>query len=210
MFPVGVPIPPIVFTPNRPKGLYWPSFDESISLEERTLRFGPWVSSYYDPIENISSVTLETLGERLAIQDLREDALRALNVDLWKKVPTLQRFIPEELAALSSPESAARYFETFGKLDISIHGQSFRRALGLDAELLTWPECKLILVWCDMTLVDCTIASSTVVQLLNDEGPRIRRRVEVEKLAGSNHFVSFLITSQYSILIDWNHSAALG
>lgn len=142
-------------------------------------------------------MTLETLGERLAVQDLPEDAFRVLKIEEWKRVITLERFIPDELVALSSPESMSRFFVTLGKLDNSVHKKSFRRALGLgdspadiSRDPLIWPECKVVLVWCDMTLVDCTIASSAVVKLLNEERSNVRREVEIEKLSGANHFVS--------------------
>ena len=205
MFPVGGSIPPIVFTPNRPKGLYWPYFDMEVSLEERLQRFGPWVSSYYDPIEDISSVTLDQLGERQVIQDLPDDRLYELGVDSWKKQTSLERIPNEELLSMSSDESAARYPGSLGKVDPEVYRGCLRRALGLDDSLfgsftspLVWPDCKIVLVWCDMTLVDCTIASTTLVKLVADEGSKIQRKLEVEKLTRANHFVSLSILTYYA------------
>ena len=198
MFPVGVSIPSIALTPERPKGLYWPAFDQTISDEERARRFGPWVSSYYTQIDDNSTLTLEKLGARSPVQDLPEEVFQSLNIDRWKKVPSLDRFDPDELAALSSPESTARYFVTLGKLDLSVHEDTLRSALGLgvpstpnpvESTDIVWPKCKLLLVWCDMTLVDCALASASVVQILRNEGAGVKRKVEVERLSGSNHFV---------------------
>ena len=198
MFPVGVSIPPIALTPARPKGLYWPAFDQTISDEERTQRFGPWVSSYYTQIDDNSALTLEKLGARSPVQDLPEEVFQSLNIESWKKVPSLDRFDPDELAALSSPKSTARYFVTLGKLDRSVHEDTLRSALGLgvpstpnpvESTDIVWPKCKLLLVWCDMTLVDCALASASVVQILRNEGAGVKRKVEVERLSGSNHFV---------------------
>ena len=121
-----------------------------------------------------------------------------MNIESWKKVPSLDRFDPDELAALSSPESTARYFVTLGKLDLSVHEDTLRSALGLgvpstpnpvESTDIVWPKCKLLLVWCDMTLVDCALASASVVQILRNEGAGVKRKVEVERLSGSNHFV---------------------
>lgn len=197
MFPVGVSIPPIVFTSDRPKGLYWPFFDTSISLEERVQRFGPWVSSYYEPTEDISTVTLEKLGKRSPVQDLTEDAFSALSIEPWKKAMTLDRIPPDEVTAMSSIEATARYPGTLGNLDPSVNRGILRHALGLGDPLLgsvetplVWPECKVVLAWCDMTLVDCTIASATLVKLLSTEGSNVKRKVEVQRLIGANHFVS--------------------
>lgn len=152
-------------------------------------------------------MTFEKLGERLAVQDLTEDTFHALGIDPWKRVTTLDRVPRDDLAAMSSNESAARYPESMGKLDHSVYGSFFRHALGLDDSLfgavssaLVWPKCKVVLAWCDMTLVDCIVASATVVKLLTDGGSGIKRKVEVEKLAGANHFVSILsfYESRYS------------
>lgn len=201
MFPVGVSIPSIVFTPDRPKGLYWPYFDTNISLEERLQRFGPWVSSYYEPTEDISTVTLEQLGERLPVQDLTEDAFRALGIDAWKKVMTLERIPLDELNTMSSTEATARYPGTLGNLEPSVYGGILRHALGLNDPLLgsvetplVWSDCKVVLVWCDMTLVDCTIASATLVQLLSNETSPMMRKVDIQRLIGANHFVSLLFS----------------
>lgn len=206
---MGTPIPPVVFTPNPPKGLYWPAFDQIISFDERLRRQVPWGSSYYAPIEDISTVTLEYLGERLTVQDLPENRFNALNIEPWKKIPTLEKFDPAELAGISSFESATRSYETLCKLDPSVHRESLHRALDLGdmsaqrgGTSPVWPECKLILVWCDMSVIDCVLAASSIAKLLDEEGSRIKRRVEMARLAGSNHFVS--ICFEYNIMMFTN------
>ena len=197
IYSIGLPIPPIVYSPERPKGLHWLDFDQSLSPEERQRQQVTWGSSYFQPTEDISTLTLTKLGERLTVQDLSEEVFSRLNIEPWKKVPTLLRFEPQELSTIILPEAAARSYQTLCLVDSSVHRSSFDRAIGLADSLpsdglLVWPECKLLYVWCDMTVVDCTIAASGVATIFKDHEGNIKRQVIMEKLPGANHFVSRL------------------
>lgn len=197
IFSVGVPIPGSVFEPDRPKGLDWSPMDLKLSLQERIESFGPWVSSYYTPIHDISTLDLEKQGERLRVQDLDQDTFQSLGLEEWTKITSLEKFDPKELEDISSPESAVRALATWCAVDPSVARENLRLALGLDissdrgsrTEPLVWPGCKMVAVWCDMTLPDCSLASAGLVKLLREEGCKVKRKVEVEKFTGVNHFV---------------------
>ncbi|KIP03868.1 hypothetical protein PHLGIDRAFT_76932 [Phlebiopsis gigantea 11061_1 CR5-6] len=156
------------------EGVYSPLRDRSLSLDEGGAQFIPWVSNYFEAIPDLASATPAVLAARRTAA----------------KAPTVARMSPAELEALLDRGALMRSSAALFRVARAVLHANFRRAL-LDTAGV-WPRVKVLLVWCDESMHDCLWAAKTIVAFARapreDGDVGTRREVEVEKLAGANHF----------------------
>jgi len=170
----------------------WPLLNPQLSLNERLRIFPIWASSYYTPVKDLLSLTLPALAARVPMGQI------TVGDDLDTTfVPFVSKMSAAELESITYPDAFTRLMQSIGQLDISVFKDNFSRALAINepnrkihegiSSKIFWPQCKILLTWCDMTIIDCIVSSTHIVKAVQ-EG-HTGRRVEVVRVERANHFV---------------------
>lgn len=152
-------------------------------------RFSTWVSAYYQPIDDLETLT-------------PADAVSRSVVDDPTKLPTISTMSSEEIEKMTDFGVLKRSHDSIRRIRSGIYARNLRLAFGIgkaeeevNGEGLALGETKVVVVWCSMTMVDSVWAAKTVHGLIRtgeaDSLQKIRRQVALEKLDGANHFVSY-------------------
>lgn len=151
-----------------------PFIDPTIPLEEKPEAFLTWVSSYYNPIPDQSSITPESMRTRQAT---------AL-------VPTLRRLSLHDFQHYVEPAVTLGSGGAFIQSAPEIHQRNTRRTF-LDADV-AFPDVDILDLWCDESISLTVWSAKVIAELLQQEvteGMR-KRRVEILQIKGANHCVS--------------------
>jgi len=180
--------PPIVETSIS----NWPLLNPQLPLDERLRIFPIWASSYFTPVNDLLSLTLPTLAARVVVDQKSADEPLAFSF-----APSVSKISTAELESITYPDALIRLMEYIDQLDISVFRDSFLRAIGRDelndktheavSSNIFWPDCKVLLTWCDMTTPDCMFTSAHIAKTAQ-EG-HTRRQVKVVRVERANHFV---------------------
>lgn len=169
--------------------------DFTLSPEERGTTFLPWVSSYFPAVDSLDVVTPAILAARVPITD---DTLP----------PSTNTMSPSELASCTHFGALASNV-ALRQVDPQVYMQNMRRALTDTRGVLG--NVKAVVIWCDMSVVDCVWAAKAVADVMDEtELGRIRRTVEFVKLESANHFVRALCLSVGFSRADTSSPLALG
>ena len=164
-------------------------FNQTASLEEQARQFGLVVSSYYPPF---------TLPDKPEIDG---DIAYAPRGPLQgpKYLPTTARMSEDELRDLTHPAIFERLQHAIWSPALRlIYEANAGRALcdcprlddGTGSKKKIWPEVKVHLLWCHMTIGEVAWAAAVLSSRHREVDPDARRPMEVHKLEGANHFVS--------------------
>lgn len=150
--------------------------DTSLSPKERGDKFLPWVSSYFSAVSSLSEVTPAFLAARSALPD---DTFR----------PTVKGMSAPELASTTHFGALASNL-ALRQIDPAIYARNLRRALVDTGDV--WQNVKALVVWCDMSVVDCIWGAKACADLVAEKHGvgHIQRAIEFIKIEGANHFVS--------------------
>ncbi|KAI0079933.1 hypothetical protein K474DRAFT_1591012 [Panus rudis PR-1116 ss-1] len=179
--------PTVAFSPNPPKGLHFPLYDQNIPFEQRKAAWERWLSSYFPPVHNLASVSLNALANRVALHDTE-----GVDVDPAKR-PTIDKMTEEELRSVENDNVFENAALSLAQLDLSNLHSHVRRALGMKGETddltpsLIWPRCKIVLAWSDMAQVDTILASARLEKMILSSD--CHRDGTIVKIEGANNFV---------------------
>ena len=180
MYCVRLDCPNFIFGTKLPEGVYTPIHDASIPPAELGPIFMVWVSTYFDAVPDMDTMTEAKLAVRsnnyLAITDPA-------------RKPTIQRFSADDIAAATDFSIMERTPDVTWGVRPETYWANTRRAL-VDTQGL-WPDMKTLLVWCPMSTPDIVWAMKQVhdrICAAPDDGTP-RRRLETVAYEGGNHFV---------------------
>lgn len=163
----------------------WPLLNPGIPLDERLRIFPIWASSYYTPVEDLLSLTLPTAAARIVL-----DNNLAEGNSTSPFTASVSRMSAAELESITYHDAFTRLMQSLGRVDISLFQDNFSRALveqSDDDSGTIWPDCKVLLSWCDMTIIDCMLSSAYITKTAKKG--HVGRRVEVVQIERANHFV---------------------
>ncbi|KAK7681683.1 hypothetical protein QCA50_015417 [Cerrena zonata] len=165
------------------KVLYSPLRDLSLTFPERVERFSTWVSAYYQPVDDLSTLTPENAVSRSLLNDPT-------------KPPSIQKFSQEELEKMTDYGVLERSHDSIRRIRPQIYASNLKLAFGVGGEIeedLALGNTKVVMAWCSGSMVDSVWAAKAVYDMIRagkvDASQRIRREVSLEKLQGANHFV---------------------
>ena len=175
--------------------LYSPLRDQSLSASEKLEQFAIWVSSYYPPIDNLSEVELEDLTSRKPLH-LPESPHHDPQMR-----PTIEQMSLDEFASMTDVGALDRSSQFLIRVNQTIYRRNFERAHWFDSNIplneRIWPNLKILVLWCNMDMVDCIWAISHFhrrwknhLDDINQPGWEKCRNIEFLKFEGGNHFVS--------------------
>ena len=173
--------PNFIFGTKLPEGVYTPIHDTTIPPEELGPIFMVWVSTYFDAVPDMETMTEPRLAVRsndyLAIADPA-------------RTPTIKRFSAEDIQTATDFSVMERTPDVTWGVRPETYWENTRRAL-VDTQGL-WPEMKTLLIWCPMSTPDIVWAMKQVhdrICAAPDAGTP-KRMLETVAFEGGNHFVS--------------------
>lgn len=201
-----LPLPPQSPQTAAPKGqtqrIYSPLRDPNLSHSERLTLFSTWVTSYYPPISDLSEITPEGIDARKALH-LADSPF----YDPEKK-PSVEHMSPLQLSSVTDFDALERSSGHLTRINSAVYLRNFQRAHWFDdstePEERVWPQLKVLVVWCDMDMVDCIWAASRFSERLKDlsRGNKgVVRNIEIAKFEGGNHFVSHPILPPFLLYL---------
>lgn len=149
-------------------GLYDPTMDPNLTPLELAATFPTWVSTYYSPVSDLSTVTPETLLLRTA---------------LTSPPPTIEAMSKDELHSIHEPTQTPHGWVIPG-IESSVVSRNLRNAT-VDAPLFDGVE--IVMLWNEQSIWHC-IWSTKHLYDLAQEG-KLKRLVSFVRAEGSNHFV---------------------
>lgn len=153
-------------------------------------------------MSDLSSLTMGTLALRVPIHSSEN------NYSIRDPTPSVKRMTAEEFHGMTDMEAFSRIPLAVGKVDLKVFRDNFIRALWEDEDPVTHeilntkgkspplPRVKLLVIWGDMTIIDCVLAASAISKHV--VAGHVQRRIEIEKIEGANHFVR-VITDSFSV-----------
>ncbi|KAI0700597.1 hypothetical protein BC835DRAFT_397203 [Cytidiella melzeri] len=165
----GIPEPTKTFHPFR---------DPTLTNEQKEARMYNFIVTYYDPFEDLASVTPTSIEQRKTLASVSPTSR-----------PTVTEFSPQEAAEVSSPEVARHIGHDL--LEWQVYAENVRRAL-LDTQG-AWKNVKVVVAWADMSVWSVAWGAKCLQEILDspaDEEVQ-RRDVRVSCMKGANHFAMF-------------------
>ena len=164
-----------------PAGLVTPVDDPAIPFEDKAEKFADWVSTFWNPLQTPESITTEALVNRY-------DMYKATGDD--KYMPDNLRLPKEEVEAMTSPEIIPRVGASLA-FHTEVYGECLRRAI-FDTKG-RWNHLRVVALWPDMTIWPCSLSGKVLADMLVAPHGKnaIRRPVEMVRMNGVNHFVSY-------------------
>ena len=166
-----------------PAGLYHPFHDPSLPIEERSEKFGEWVSSYF--AHGDVATGYQALEDRNALES---------------PPPTIKTMSAAEIAETTSAAGEPGNSESLLAQACGVHGvfASLRKQAfflrdvpdGVD----DWRSVEVRLVWCDHSTWEMPLLAWTLQKELEEAeraGQKVRK-VDFVRFRGANHFVSTL------------------
>ncbi|KAH9937978.1 Alpha/Beta hydrolase protein [Amylocystis lapponica] len=172
-----------------PAELYSPFRDQKLTLDERTSAFPKWVSTYFPQVEGSPgspAFHAAVISSRTPPYDTSDDTD-------FRRIPTLERMTPEQLASVTDVGVMRRSQYTLQATDENVRRSNLWRAIFAcegevegDTKQVVWPALRVQLVWCDRSHGDCVMTMQELVRAsaLHKHG----RNLEVYRMEGSNHF----------------------
>lgn len=162
--------------------MYHPLGDPTVPLEERNKSFMRWVAAYCEPMSDISSIDLPALRTRRDMHEISED---------HSIQPTIDKMSAEEIESTTDPsvwQRSARYLRYIPR---ELYWNNTQRALFDTRGDLD--NVKGLILWCDMSPSLAVWGAKNLhdrMTAAEREGTRVRQ-LDMIKLSGANHFVSF-------------------
>ncbi|PSR94562.1 hypothetical protein PHLCEN_2v4430 [Hermanssonia centrifuga] len=110
----------------------------------------------------------------------------------------------DELNAVMDPTVLLRLSRSFAHIPACVYQENFARHALLDCHFddgtgkskALWPSVKVLVVWCDISVVDCVWGVSILAKRLGfalaSEGSGRTTRSSIAQFERANHFVSHL------------------
>ena len=158
--------------------------DLNLPGSERGVRFSRWVSYYFTPIQDVNLITEKSLADRKPLHELPDNDKLGMDV-----TPTADR-MSDELKAIVDLEAFEMSLSCLRHLARGdIYKNNSNKAL-FDIERAL-PSVDALLIWCDMSIPDCMMATKHLVDLhgVPSVDGRIPRKLDIVRLH-TNHFVS--------------------
>ncbi len=160
----------------EPTRLYHPFRDTSIPQDQVYPALLTFISTYFEPIDDLASVDEPSLQKRKAIAEVSPNAEF-----------TITKFPPKEFADITDYEALGRVGP--GMVDWMVYAENVRRAL-LDTQG-HWKNVKAVLTWGTMSFWPTAWGVKGIAELLEvppDEGLQ-RRDIQIVRMEGGNHLV---------------------
>ncbi|KAJ3553767.1 hypothetical protein NM688_g3442 [Phlebia brevispora] len=172
--------PYVVVGAVPPEGIYHPLSDRAVPLERRPHHFMTWVSTYYEPVDDISSMDLSVLAKRRAMHDIS---------NAHETKPLIDRMSVEDIEDTTDPAAFYRSGMHFRNIPREIYWSNVQRAL-FDTKG-SFAHVDTLVLWCDMSpTISLWAAKSLHERLVSAQGEdKKARKVKLLKLEHANHFV---------------------
>ncbi|KAI0092162.1 hypothetical protein BDY19DRAFT_990898 [Irpex rosettiformis] len=167
-------LPSMCYGIPEPAKLYHPFRDTSLSHEETFEQMLFFVFTYFEPFEDLASVTPSSIEARKTLAEVSPEA----------KI-TKTTFSLGELEGLTNRQVSDRI--GLGLVEWVVYAENVRRAL-LDTKGI-WKNVKVVLGWGSMSFWSTAWGAKSVAELLEMPVPEgiQRRDVQIVRLDGANH-----------------------
>lgn len=194
----GIDPPCFVYGINPPEGLISPTVDPTIPPEQRVDVFTRWVSRYNDPVPDLTVATADFLRARKPLEDPSDP----------RSVSTVERMTPEELQTVADKESFSRWVPLLR--NPWLYEVNTRHAF-FDTQGI-WQAVDIVALWGDMSQWIVHVGARDFAEKLADPSfGRQRRKIVLEKVPESNHFVSaHAVLASHDLCLTRSITASLG
>ncbi|KZT65133.1 hypothetical protein DAEQUDRAFT_697601 [Daedalea quercina L-15889] len=163
------------------EGLYSPTRDPNIPVEERVAAFGHWVSGYYahspDVLAAFPSLTLDEIRKGIAQRPLENPPSY--------HIASVVNMSAEVLSEMTDPEVVRCSHLLYNNVDPAVYKGNLDATL-LDAS--TWPRVRVSLVWCDMSPPETLVSTWYLAKEVQERWPQGARKITLVRFEGANHF----------------------
>jgi hypothetical protein len=173
------------YTPPTPN-VFNPFFDPSLSTGEALKIFGHWVSAYYAHGEDLTKLEYEALehpAPTIPSMD-HSDVRRCMEISPVLPGGSDERFIRlgVQLGVFAQLKDAVIYLDKGREQDSQVVNR--------------WDDVEIKYVWCDRSVWEMTWGALCLQADLDDskKAGRVIRKVDMVRLRGGNHFVSFYLS----------------
>ncbi|KAI0326884.1 alpha/beta-hydrolase [Cubamyces sp. BRFM 1775] len=174
-----------------PSGLSNLRRDPSAALDVQMAQFSLAVGSYYPPY------TIPDRIDPLPTYESPRQPMHQTSIDVDPKyTPTTSKMTPEEIRSITYPSILESHQHAVWAVGNDIVHENLLHAFydcryddGTGAMKKVWPQLRVHLLWCDMTIGECAWAATVVYHGLQNAEPANRRVVEFHKVEGANHFI---------------------
>ncbi|EMD32088.1 hypothetical protein CERSUDRAFT_119070 [Gelatoporia subvermispora B] len=172
-YAVGCQFPPI-------EEFYCPLRDPALTPEEIAQTFVHWVSSFFehDPytLDSLESATsFSTLIPGISGQPISDPPEHQL--------PVTKTLSPKQFVTNVDLRGALGSHVPYLFMNRAVYEENARRALQGKS---IWPNVKMVLVWCDMSVGEVLLGSWRIIQLAQES--KNGRGLVVQRMRGANHF----------------------
>ncbi|KAI0340788.1 alpha/beta-hydrolase [Trametopsis cervina] len=184
---------PVYGTPE-PRGAYITLDDPSVPPERIVHAFIEWVSSYWEPFEDLDAVTEPAVAQQKNMVKLSSDP---------KVRPSSTRMSQAELEAVVYPPVGARIGHP-GHISRDVVAVNARRSLFDTGG--AWKHVKAVVLWGDMSCAYCPWGAKVLSEqlLVPPQDGEIRRDIEIVQLKKANHFLHYDEPERFvQLMTEW-------
>lgn len=174
--------PSLVFGTPKPSGTYSPIEDPSLQPSDAVDLFNKFVSGFFEPFQDLSSVSTAALIQRKSLANVSANP---------KYTPVSSRMTEGVLDGVTYPAVMMCNPMPFSdQVTLEVHRPNCHRAFFNTKG--HWKHVDVLVLWADMSFLHCPWGAKYLQGLLDrpfQEGEQ-RRRVRIAKIEYANHFVS--------------------